>query len=174
GSAHRGRKSGSVVARRCESGANRAKNLRGKTWRARRSCDHSVNQALRICEDPVSEIQNYRDLEAWQVGMRIVMVAYAVTNTFPPAERFGLTSQMRRAAVSVPSNIAEGQVWNSPGVFLRHIRIALGSLAELDTQFEAAIRLSVSVNAVADLQNTMQSSRRLLYGLRRAQRRRLG
>jgi four helix bundle protein len=122
----------------------------------------------------MSQIQNYRDLEAWQVGMQIVTLVYGTTNAFPAAERFGLTSQMRRAAVSVPSNVAEGQVWNSPGVFLRHIRIALGSLAELDTQLEAAIRLSfVSIKAVVDLQNTMESSRRLLYGLRRAQRRRL-
>jgi four helix bundle protein len=123
----------------------------------------------------MSEIQNYRDLEAWQIGMDVVLRAYDVTNQFPRDERFGLTAQMRRAAVSVPSNIAEDQVWNAPGVFLRHIRIALGSLAELDTQLEAAIRLAyVSAQAVVDLQNTMQSSRRLLYGLRRAQRKRLG
>ena len=123
----------------------------------------------------MSEIQNYRDLEARQVGMKVLLLAYDATNRFPPSERFGLTAQLRRAAVSLPSNVAEGQVWNSPGVFLRHIRIALGSLAELDTQLEAAIRLSyVSIKAVVDLQNTMQSSRRLLYGLRRAQRRRLG
>lgn len=123
----------------------------------------------------MSDIKNYRDLEAWNVGMDVAMRTYDVTDRFPSEERFGLTSQMRRAAGSVPSNIAEGQAWNASRVFLRHIRIAIGSLAELDTQLEIALRRKyVQETSVRDLKGLMESSRRLLYGLRRAHLMRIG
>jgi four helix bundle protein len=116
------------------------------------------------------EIRNHRDLEAWQIAMEAVLKTYDVTAEFPALERYGLSSQMRRAAVSVPSNIAEGQA-RSGRASLNHVAIALGSLAELDTQLEVAVRLAyVSLARTADLRNLIGSDRRLLYGLRRAKR----
>ena len=122
----------------------------------------------------MAEIKNHRDLEAWQVAMDAVMKTYEVTSDFPKAETYGLTGQMRRAAVSVPSNIAEGHArFGRAG--LHHIGIALGSLAELDTQLAVAIRLAfVTLDRADSLQKLIESSRRLLYGLRRARRQRLG
>jgi four helix bundle protein len=116
------------------------------------------------------EIRNHRDLEAWQIAMEAVLKTYDVTAEFPALERYGLSSQMRRAAVSVPSNISEGQA-RSGRASLNHVAIALGSLAELDTQLEVAVRLTyVSLARTADLRNLIGSDRRLLYGLRRAKR----
>jgi four helix bundle protein len=122
----------------------------------------------------MAEIKNHRDLEAWQVAMDAVLKTYEVTSDFPKAETYGLTGQMRRAAVSVPSNIAEGHArFGRAG--LNHIGIALGSLAELDTQLAVAIRLAfVTLDRADSLQKLIESSRRLLYGLRRARRQRLG
>ena len=87
-------------------------------------------------------VVNYRDLRVWQAGMDLVEVVYRVTEGFPPAERYGLTSQMRRAAVAIPSNIAEGHTKAGARAFLYHVSVALGSLAELETQTEIAERLS--------------------------------
>lgn len=89
----------------------------------------------------MSEIQNHRDLEAWQVAMDAVTETYKLSADFPSTETYGLMSQMRRAAVSVPSNIAEGQARKFRAA-INHLSIALGSLAELDTQLEVAIRLA--------------------------------
>jgi four helix bundle protein len=73
--------------------------------------------------------------------MIAVVLTYRLSMAFPADERFGLSAQMRRAAVSVPSNIAEGQARKSPRAFIHYIGVALGSLAELDTQLDVAIRL---------------------------------
>jgi four helix bundle protein len=93
----------------------------------------------------MAQIQSFRDLEAWQLGMTIVELTYAVTSGFPDSERFGLCSQMRRAAVSIPSNVAEGQAVRMERWSVRHLRIALGSLAELETQLEVAVRLRFAI-----------------------------
>jgi len=85
--------------------------------------------------------QHYRDLIAWQKAMKLVTHVYEVTKTFPSDERFGLTSQMRRCAVSIPSNIAEGQARNTAGEFKQFIGIARGSTAELTTQILIAEQL---------------------------------
>lgn len=79
-------------------------------------------------------VQNYRDLIVWQKAMGLVKLVYELTKKFPKEELFGLTSQIRRAVVSVPSNIAEGQGRNSTKEFLRHLFIAYGSLMETETQ----------------------------------------
>ena len=122
----------------------------------------------------MNTIRDHRDLEAWQVAMDAVVETYKLSADFPKAETYGLTSQIRRAAVSVPSNIGEGQA-RQPRAALNHLGIALGSFAELDTQLEVAIRLSyVSSDGAAELQKLVGSGRRLLHGLRRAKRRRLG
>lgn len=86
-------------------------------------------------------VKSYRDLKVWQASMILVEQVYHLTQNFPAEEKFGLTSQMRRVAVSVPSNIAEGHAKASTREFLRHLSIALGSLAELETQLFLAERL---------------------------------
>jgi four helix bundle protein len=79
-------------------------------------------------------IRSYRDLEAWQRAMLLVLEAYRVSEGFPRSERFGLTHQLRRAVVSVPSNIAEGHSRRARQAYINHVNIALGSLAEFETQ----------------------------------------
>ena len=82
----------------------------------------------------MSEIKSHRDLLVWQKAVELALHLYEITKNFPPEERFGLTSQMRRAAVSIPSNIAEGAARDSHKEFIRSLYTALGSLAELETQ----------------------------------------
>jgi four helix bundle protein len=121
----------------------------------------------------VSEIRDHRDLEAWRVGMDAVVETYKLSADFPRSETYGLVAQMRRAAVSVPSNIAEGQA-RQLRAGINHLNIALGSFAELDTQLEVAVRLEyVPLSRAADLQKLIDSGRRLSHGLRRAKRRNL-
>ena len=86
------------------------------------------------------EIKSFRDLEVWQVSMELVERAYKLSDAFPSSERFGLTSQLRRAAVSIPSNIAEGHC-RSRRSYQYHLDVARGSEAELQTQIELAVRL---------------------------------
>src|ERR1043166_4249362 len=90
---------------------------------------------------PSSTIRGYRDLNVWRDSMDLVVVIYRLTATFPKEERYSLVNQLRRAAVSVPSNIAEGQARSRTGDYLRHLSIAVGSLSELETQIEIARRL---------------------------------
>jgi four helix bundle protein len=78
--------------------------------------------------------RSYKDLEVWQLSLKFVKDIYQVTGKFPSSERFGLTQQIRRAAVSIPSNIAEGQFTNSSKEFNQFLFVALGSAAELETQ----------------------------------------
>jgi four helix bundle protein len=84
---------------------------------------------------------HYTDLDAWQAGMSLVESCYLATTPFPRHEMFGLTSQMRRAAISIPLNIAEGACRRSRRAFANHVAIALGSHAELETCIELARRL---------------------------------
>lgn len=88
-----------------------------------------------------TQIKSYRDLVVWQKAMDLVELVYAVTRLFPPEERYALTSQLKRASVSVPSNIAEGYGRHSTADYIRFLQIALGSLNELQTQLELASRL---------------------------------
>ncbi len=90
---------------------------------------------------PYRTIQDYRDLRVWQLAMDLAIAIYQNTKAFPSDERFGLTSQLRRAAVSVPSNIAEGNARNSTADYLRFLRLSRGSLAEINTQLLIAKRL---------------------------------
>jgi four helix bundle protein len=84
-------------------------------------------------------VRNYRDLVAWQRAMEFVEAVYELSRQFPSDERFALTNQLRRAAVSVPSNIAEGEGRFSKADFNRFLSMALGSLREAETQVEIAI-----------------------------------
>lgn len=88
-----------------------------------------------------SKIESYRDLRVWQKGVDLTERVYDLTRGFPSEEKFGLSSQLRRAAVSVPSNVAEGWGRNSTGAFVRFLRIAHGSLTEIETQVTIAHRL---------------------------------
>ena len=78
--------------------------------------------------------KSYRDLQVWQRSMQLATRIYQVTQKFPSEERFALTNQLRRASVSVPSNLAEGHARFGPGEFSRFISIAMGSVAEIETQ----------------------------------------
>ena len=84
----------------------------------------------------------YSDLRVWQEAMDLVTDIYQVTRRFPTEEKFGLARQMQRAAVSVPSNIAEGQGRKSTPAYTNHLSIAFGSLMELETQIQIALRLA--------------------------------
>ena len=86
-------------------------------------------------------IKTFRDLLVWQKAMRLVTEIYQQTNTFPSDERFGLVSQIRRSAVSIPSNIAEGYGRQSTKDYIRFLQLARGSLYELQTQMEISLNL---------------------------------
>ena len=86
------------------------------------------------------QIQTYKDLIVWQKAMDLAEQTHKLTRSFPKEELYGLTSQLRRAAVSVPSNIAEGQARQSTAEFRNFLSIAQGSLAEVETQLLLAIR----------------------------------
>jgi four helix bundle protein len=98
-------------------------------------------------------IRTFRNLIAWQKGTALAQEIYKATASMLSSEQFGLTNQMRRAAVSVPSNIAEGHGRRNRPDYLKHLRIARGSLAELTTQFELAtsLRLLAASPVVSDL-----------------------
>ena len=116
-------------------------------------------------------IQSFRDLQAWQLGMEYVLAIYAVTESFPRDERYGLTSQLRRAAVAIPSNISEGHVQGSR-TYLRYVIIAMGSVAECETQIEIARRLNyASPTDFMNVDALAGDLRRVLFGLRRSLRR---
>jgi four helix bundle protein len=87
-------------------------------------------------------IKSYRDLEVWQKARKLVVRVYRLTSTFPKEELYGLTSQLRRAAVSVPSNIAEGKSRRATKDYMRFLDIAYGSAAELETQLYIACDLN--------------------------------
>lgn len=86
-------------------------------------------------------MQTYRDLIVWQKAVELAKRTYVLTNKFPSEERFGLASQMQRAAVSIPSNIAEGKLRGSSKEFAHFLRISFGSGGELETQIEIAKQL---------------------------------
>ena len=113
----------------------------------------------------------YRDLLVWQKGIALVKEVYVLTRGFPDDERFGLVSQMRRAAVSIPSNIAEGQARHTTGEFVQFISHAEGSLAELDTQVRISTGLGICRGAmvaqVATIAQLADELRRMLNSLRR-------
>jgi len=112
--------------------------------------------------------QNYKDLVVWQKGIALAKIIYRLTHSFPSAEKFGVVAQMRRAAVSISSNLAEGQARHTTGEFIQFISHAEGSVAELDTQLILSCELSF-----CDRSNTaaafelIEELRRMLNVLRR-------
>ena len=108
----------------------------------------------------------HRKLDVWQKSMELVREIYQTTSTFPKNEEYGLSSQMRRAAVSVPSNLAEGAARKGKNEFKRFLNIAQGSLSELDTQVELAHMLGyVASERHSDLMLKMTEISKMLYGL---------
>ena len=103
-------------------------------------------------------MNNYRNLRAWSKAISLVEVVYRATRAFPKHEQFGLTAQIRRSAVSIPSNIAEGQARLTRGEWLQFLGHARGSLYELETQIEIAERLRFWSDADRQMVETAASS----------------
>jgi len=110
-------------------------------------------------------IMNHKDMEVWKKSMDLVENVDCVSQKFPKNEAFGLTSQIRRAAISIPSNIAEGAGRKSDKEFLQFLSISLGSLSELETQYLLAIRLEF-VDTSKELEQLIIQVRKLLVGTR--------
>ena len=117
----------------------------------------------------MNTLNSYRDLEVWKKSIDLVEQIYRASNNFAPDERFGLTSQVRRASVSVPSNIAEGAARTGTGEYLQGLSVASGSLAEVETQIIIANRLEMlSLAETEALLEQADEISRMLGGLKRS------
>jgi carbamoyl-phosphate synthase large subunit len=117
---------------------------------------------------------DFRDLRVWDEAMELAEQVYAVTNTFPNEERFGLTAQLRRSAVSVPSCIAEGNGRDGTRDYLRFLSMARGSLSKLHTQVMLSTRLGfIALTAAAQLEHQILKVGKLLQTLRKSLRAKL-
>lgn len=115
------------------------------------------------------KVKSYRELRVWQQSVDFCVKVYQVTSIFPKEELYGLTSQIRRASVSVLSNIAEGQARNTTGEFSQFLGISKGSLAEVDTQLEIAKRLDFLSNESFQLfENEIEIIGKMLNALQNA------
>lgn len=115
------------------------------------------------------KIQSYRDLEVWQQGMALAENCYRLTKTFPKEEMYGMVSQIRRAAVSIPANIAEGYGREYRNQYIQFLRIAQGSLKELETHLLLAIRVELITMQIGQpLLAQCESTGKLLRALIRA------
>ena len=117
-------------------------------------------------------VTTHRDLHAWREAMDLVVMVYRATTCFPREERFGLTDQLRRCAVSIPSNIAEGAARNSTREWVQFLGISCGSLSELETQLELAQRLGY-LQPQADTMPQMNRVGRIVRALRNSLRTKL-
>ena len=110
--------------------------------------------------------RNYRELIVWQEGTKLAKAVYKLTEKFPRQETYALSDQIRRAVVSVPSNIAEGKARKAPGDFRRFLHISLGSLAEVDTQLILAPEFGyLSKEDIDSMDEQIHSLRKKLYAL---------
>ena len=117
----------------------------------------------------------YRDLDVWKQGMDLVEACYKLTATFPKSELYGLTSQLRRAAVSIPANVAEGHCRKTTKAYRHHVSLAMGSHGELETCLELGSRLGfLSQNDKGRVLKVCDAVGRLLSGLHRALVRKIG
>jgi four helix bundle protein len=110
------------------------------------------------------KINSHKDLKVWQESMALVENIYQITKSFPSNEQFGLVAQMRRCAISIPSNIAEGAGRKGSKEFIRFLYISMGSLSELETQFEISRRLNYVANEL-EVVETIVYIRRMLSNL---------
>lgn len=109
----------------------------------------------------------HKDLEVYKHSLDLVEQIYQLTASFPSSENFGLTSQLRRSSVSLPSNIAEGSSRGSTKDFIRFLNMASGSLAEIETQLIIAERIGY-ITFTPDLQNNIMAIRKMLYRLKQS------
>lgn len=117
-----------------------------------------------------STVRKHKKLEVWQDAMELVVEVYRYTANLPPTEKFGLVSQMQRASISIPSNIAEGAARGSTKEYLRFLGMARGSLAELETQIKITQRLNFAVetpNLVTLCSKTFAKLSALIESLKR-------
>ena len=125
-------------------------------------------RATRSFQRDRTKAGGYRDLLVWQKGIALVKTIYEITRAFPDEERFGLISQMRRAAISIPSNIAEGQARKTTAEFVHFLSTAEGSLAELDTQLTVSVELGYGNRpGVAGANELISELKKMLNALRR-------
>ena len=111
-------------------------------------------------------VKHYRELLVWQKAMLVVEETYRLVKLLPKEEQFALSDQMRRAAVSIPSNIAEGQARNSTKEFVHFLWIAKGSVAELETQFMICVRLKYMMKSqIETVMNLLDEVGRMLTAL---------
>jgi four helix bundle protein len=116
--------------------------------------------------DEQQKIRGFKDLIVWQRSVALAVKIYQITRNYPREETYGLTSQLRRAAVSIPSNIAEGHGKGSRPSFASHIDIALGSAAELETQLEISLKIGFLSQSDSDsLLAELNEIVKMLYGL---------
>ena len=112
------------------------------------------------------KLRSHKDLQVWQKSIELVTLLYAITEQFPGEERFGLTNQMRRVSVSIPSNIAEGAARNHNKEFIQFLHVALGSAAELETQLIISENLSfLSAEKSSEVLDKLSEIRNMLLGL---------
>jgi four helix bundle protein len=124
-----------------------------------------------LTEQPIN---TFRDLRIWQDAMSLAEDCYRLTRAFPKEEMFGLTSQIRRSAASIPANIAEGHGREHTGSFIQHLRIAQGSLKELETHLLLAVRVEITTgtNVVSALQQCQSLGKMIRALIRTLQQRR--
>jgi four helix bundle protein len=126
----------------------------------------SLSVEVARIQNSESRIRSFRDLKVWQNAMNLVTQVYELSDKFPAKEQYTLTSQLRRAAISVPSNIAEGSSKRSLREYIRFLNIAHGSLAEIETQLEIAVRLNyISADVILKLVPQVSEIGRMLNGL---------
>lgn len=118
-----------------------------------------------------NSVRGYEDLSVWQLGMEIAEHVYQLTRDFPSVEQYGLTVQLRRAAVSIPANIAEGHSRSSTKEYQYFLSVAVGSLAEVETYLKLAVRLKYGKRAaIEELIDLTGQQGRMLRGLQRSLR----
>jgi len=116
--------------------------------------------------EETKKIRGFKDLLVWQRSVALAVEIYKITKEFPREEIYGLTSQIRRAAVSIPSNLAEGHARNTKSQFANFIDITLGSAAELETQLAISLQTGyLKQNDYDKLVNELTEITRMLYGL---------
>lgn len=111
----------------------------------------------------MNKIMTHKDLDVWKAAMELAKLVYLITSKFPKEELYGLTQQIRRSAVSIPSNIAEGAARNSRKEFIQFLHISLGSLAELETQLLLSEKLGFL--QIKEIENDVERIRKMLIGL---------
>ncbi len=122
-------------------------------------------------DEKTEEIRPHRKLDVWKKSLQFAKKVYLITSKYPSAEIYGLVSQMRRAIISIPSNLAEGAARKSKKEFLQFLNIAQGSISELDTQIELSMMLNyISKDEYIELMEELRTISKMLFGLSRSLR----